>query len=476
MAGELGLGKVTKEVFRRSVLPYIPLSAKLELDGATVEIEGRTVVAHSPSIGVPLKALGFFAFHYAASNVACRFGKPTYLITGIYLPLRTMEEDLATIAKELGNEAKHYGVEIVAGQTATYYGLEIPLVSTTCFGKATKAQRKPREGDAVIIVGKVGAEALWLSDLAKGISDERWREFTALPVITTLQQVRGIKLFHDVSEGGVAGALLEVLKGCGLSLKFPLSRVPFEKGVREPGKDQLRSPSYGTLVIVTEPSSEEEIRELCLSLKLPATLLGHLERGEGLVVDGEAITQQKRTEIDEIYGSFRSKDEVEETLSAALRQFEEMEDAASLIPEIGSNMVYAKLDAAGPADIAGLDGRIIVSEGKPKACGKVWYGGSQFLASVIVEALRRDPSIRAAVVIRGGEDISLALKEAGKTVVQLSPESTNGCPVARFLSCGGVLAGAYSHPGAFGIEPTTTILGRDPAELLKTLRGIAKHL
>ena len=93
MTGELGLGKVTKEVFRRSVLPYIPVD-EIELDGATVELTDHTVIAHSPSIGVPLEALGFFAFHYAASNVASRFGKPTHIVTGIYLPLRTPEEHL----------------------------------------------------------------------------------------------------------------------------------------------------------------------------------------------------------------------------------------------------------------------------------------------------------------------------------------------------------------------------------------------
>ena len=135
MSEVLGLGKVSREVFERSVLPYIPLDGELELDGATVRLTNRTVIAHSPSIGVPLKALGFFAFHYAASNVACRFGRPTHMITGIYLPLKTREGDLKTIAKSIGDEAKKYGVKIAAGQTATYYGLEIPFVSTTCIGE-----------------------------------------------------------------------------------------------------------------------------------------------------------------------------------------------------------------------------------------------------------------------------------------------------------------------------------------------------
>jgi len=142
MMGELGLGKVTKEVFRRSVLPYIPID-QVELDGATIELTDHTVIAHSPSIGVPLEALGFFAFHYAASNVASRFGKPTHIVTGIYLPLRTPEEHLKVIAKSLGDEARRHGVKIGAGQTATYYGLEIPLITATCFGEALRPRGSP---------------------------------------------------------------------------------------------------------------------------------------------------------------------------------------------------------------------------------------------------------------------------------------------------------------------------------------------
>lgn len=120
--GVLGLGKVRNEVLRRSVFPFVPLDRELSLDGGFMELKGRTAVAHSPSIGVPLNSLGFFAFHYAAPNVACLFARPRHLVVGIYLPLKTKEEDLRIIVKGLGEEAKKYGVSVTAGQTATYYG------------------------------------------------------------------------------------------------------------------------------------------------------------------------------------------------------------------------------------------------------------------------------------------------------------------------------------------------------------------
>lgn len=131
----------------------------------------------------------------------------------------------------------------------------------------------------------------------------------------------------------------------------------------------------------------------------------------------------------------------------------------------------------GPLDVVGLNGRVIASKGRPKACGDIEYGGSRFLASVIVEAQRRDPKLRAAVVLRGGDDIAEALSKMGKVVVSLPPEAIGeGCPVARFIFSGGNLADAYSHPGAFGVEPTTTILEETPDKLIETLRELLRHL
>ena len=473
MGSVLGLGKVTRSVFERSVLPFIPVDEGLELDGATVKLTDSTVVSHSPSIGVPLESLGFFAFHYAASNVACRFGKPTKLVTGIYLPLRTEEEDLRTIAKALGDEARKFGVSIAAGQTARYYGLELPLVSTTCLGEQVRKPEKPRVGDVVMIAGEVDGEAVWLTDVNRCPGDESWRGLTALPVILDLQHVEGVRQLHDVSEGGVKGALLELVESVGFGLSFGSRDVAYADGAGRLDGDPLRAPSYGALIVVADHRSVEEVAAACSKHGAPLSVLGILSPDPGLCVDGETVTEHKRVELDELYGSFRKLDERESAIRAALDELERIEGAAWLIPEVGLNMVYTKPNPQGLFDVAALNGRVVVSLGKPKACGEVEYGGSSFLASVAVEAQRRNPSNKAAVVIRGGAEVADALRAMGKVVMDLPAETIgDGCPVTRFISAGGKLVDAYSHPGAFGIEPTTTILGGSPEELLGILRGI----
>lgn len=303
MEKELGLGKVSKEVFSRSVLPYISVN-DVDLDGTIVKLTGKTVIAHSPSIGVPPEPLGFFAFHYAASNVACKFGKPTHLVTGIYLPLKTKERDLQTIAKSLGEEAKKYNVKIVAGQTATYAGLDIPFITTTCLGESLNNSNKPEEGDQVLLIGEVGKEAVWLKKLAEGKKDDSWKQLTALPVILSLQKLKGVKLMHDVSEGGVKGALLEVIQNISLGLNFDTKIVKYAKDA-ETIPEILNAPTYGALITIIEPTSIDSVHEICEENNIPCVTIGKLNSDSYLTVDGLVVSKHERIALDELYGSFK---------------------------------------------------------------------------------------------------------------------------------------------------------------------------
>jgi hydrogenase maturation factor len=309
MNGTLGLGKVTREVFNRSVLPYFPVETAIELDGAITNLSGNTVIAHAPSIGVPIEALGFFAFHYSASNVAAKFGKPSQLISGIYLPLKTTEDELQIIAKGLGDEARKYGVTITAGQTGTYYGLDIPLLTATCLGECIGTPINVKAGDTVFLVGEVGGEAFWLDMISSNIqTNEIWKKFTPLPTILSLQNVRGIKLIHDVSEGGVIGSLFEVATTSNYGIEASSEGIVLYPGAEKLSVDIMRSPSYGSLIVIAEPEAVEDVKTLCIKLGVSCCIIGEVTIEHGLIFDSQLINKQERINLDEIYGSFTQKD------------------------------------------------------------------------------------------------------------------------------------------------------------------------
>lgn len=302
----LGLGKVSREILERSVFPFLPLSAAPELDAGTILHTGRMAIAHSPSIGVPVEALGFFAFHYAASNVAARFARPKHMVIGLYLPLGSREGDLRTMAKGLGGEAEKYGVTIVAGQTATYAGIEIPLLAATCLGEQLRQPREPAEGDVVFVVGPVGGEAVWLKSLSEGKRSDVWRGFTPLPAILRLQAAEGVVLMHDVSEGGVMRALHEVASTLKLKLEVESGGLHFVEGVEELGEDPLRLPTYGSLIALVDPDKGGEVQRACGELGIPCARVGNVEDGEGSYINGCRVEGLERIDLDKLYGSFNN--------------------------------------------------------------------------------------------------------------------------------------------------------------------------
>jgi len=300
----LGLGKVSREVMERSVFPHLPLAGTPRLDGGVIQCQGEVVIAHSPSIGVPLESIGFFAFHYAASNVAALFAHPRHLVAGLYLPLGSKEADLEIIARSFGEEARRYGVTVVAGQTAAYAGIEAPFVTATCLGERNREPVDPAPGDAVYIIGAVGGEAVWLNDLSLGVAGEAWKDFTPLPIMQRLQVIDGVTSMHDVSEGGVKRALLELSQGLGVRLDLATYEVSLADGVLSLGEDPLRVPSYGVMVALARSGAGEAVEEACMELDVPCSKVGVVEAGEGLIVDGEKIGRLDRVELDRLYGSF----------------------------------------------------------------------------------------------------------------------------------------------------------------------------
>lgn len=307
MSGVLGLGKVTREVFNRCVLPFIPTEKAIELDGATISLKGNTVISHSPSIGVPIDALGFFAFHYSASNVASKFGKPRHLVLGIYLPLKSTENDLKIIAKTLGEEARNYGVTVTAGQTATYYGIEIPFLTTTCIGEAIRFPGRLKAGDTVLLVGEVGGEAVWLDMLSRGVDTDIWKSLSPLSAILSLQDIEGIKILHDVSEGGVKGALYEVVLNCRIGLNVSSETVKPYLGAETLQGDVFRAPTYGTFLVILDNMAVDDVYSRCKEQGVSCSTIGEVTLNKELVFDSEFIREQKRTLLDEVYGRFNKK-------------------------------------------------------------------------------------------------------------------------------------------------------------------------
>jgi len=181
----------------------------------------------------------------------------------------------------------------------------------------------------------------------------------------------------------------------------------------------------------------------------------------------------------------------EAALAEAVRMLEGCREFSALVPEVRVNIVYAPDGVDDPRQVLGVDGRITVVAGMPKASGPAKPGVSDHMARLVVEVGRIDRSIRAGLNFRWNEAIfkhvqdycatkGLALGCIDRTTEpdELIGKDKRSIPwkVKQLTeTCGSVPPVFYESRG-WGKEPLFFLVGPDPAGVAARAIEIAKGL
>ncbi|WP_319538830.1 thiamine-phosphate synthase family protein [uncultured Methanospirillum sp.] len=184
-------------------------------------------------------------------------------------------------------------------------------------------------------------------------------------------------------------------------------------------------------------------------------------------------------ELVELYGYF----------SLALEKIEQCREFGLLIPEVRTNLVYARKSARTRDDVLAVDGRITVVNGMPHAAGRPRLGASSHMARLIIELAKVDPSYRAGIDFMNNPEFAIWLKDycASKgwafSVIDRSNEpeevkekECGSMPwkVAEAVrACGGVAPKVFYETGAVGKEPVTVLVGKNPIEVVDQVIELA---
>ncbi len=174
----------------------------------------------------------------------------------------------------------------------------------------------------------------------------------------------------------------------------------------------------------------------------------------------------------------------------ALKKLESCEAFASLVPEVRSNLVYVKKDAASPADVLAVDGRITVVAGLPRAAGDPVLGSSSHMARLVLELRKTDPAVRAGIAFANDPGFSQWLEgycgQKGwvfsvmdRTDEPADVAATEGASmpwkVAKAIeAAGGRLPKVFYENAAPGKEPVSVLVGPDPIAVVDDVCDIAR--
>jgi hydroxymethylpyrimidine/phosphomethylpyrimidine kinase len=177
-------------------------------------------------------------------------------------------------------------------------------------------------------------------------------------------------------------------------------------------------------------------------------------------------------------------------MTVALGMIEECREFAGLIPEVRTNLVYARKGARTRNDVLAVDGRITVVEGRPRAAGRIRWGASSHMARLVLELRKSDPSVRAGIDLAWTPHLSgWLVKYCRKKGWTFSVIDRRGEPgeireaegasmpwkVAEAVrAAGGKVPKIFYETGAIGKEPVTVLVGKDPVEVASQACEIAR--
>jgi hydroxymethylpyrimidine/phosphomethylpyrimidine kinase len=169
-------------------------------------------------------------------------------------------------------------------------------------------------------------------------------------------------------------------------------------------------------------------------------------------------------------------------LDGMVKEIEGLKGFYKLIPEVGTNIAYALPDAKRLDEVAAVEGRIVKMGERAVAVGSVSFGASKHVATIVLTAMKFDPSRRSAMNIRYSEEALGACEKTGLKVSTFSRErepkevSTMEWGTTQAIKKFKGVPDVIYDLGAVGKEPMVRVLGKNPRDVLEKVEGILKEV
>jgi hydrogenase expression/formation protein HypE len=219
------------------------------------------------------------AIHVSCNDIASNGVAPIGVLLAVLLPEGTEEEEVHDIMRSAAKAAEEADVEIIGGHTEITAAVTKPGIISTAIGRtdkgASRSAKAVRPGDTFLLTKQAGLEGTGIlaSDfkhrLANVLSDDEAAEAEA--VLSRVSVVRegviagrmGCSGMHDITEGGVLGAVWEMCELSGTGAEIWEEAVPVAEVTRKVcahfGIDFLRLISSGSMLIAAPPETKDGI-------------------------------------------------------------------------------------------------------------------------------------------------------------------------------------------------------------------------
>lgn len=247
------VGKIPESVLKRSVFRQIHtkreevvLGAGVGEDCAAVKLseDEMFVISTDPVTGTATD-IGHLAIHITLNDLASAGAEPVGVLLTLLLPEDSREEDLKKMMGQIEKACAQAKVQIMGGHTEVTRAVLQPVINVCGVGKAKTGQlistSGARPGDDIIATKWIGLEGTSI------IAKEKAKELAARYPLGMIQDAQefdrylsvlpeaavavksGVSAMHDVTEGGIFGALWELAESSGVGLEIDLKKIPVKQ-------------------------------------------------------------------------------------------------------------------------------------------------------------------------------------------------------------------------------------------------------
>ena len=327
------IGKVPENVLKRSVYkkltvkrPEVFVHSGIGEDCSILSAGDDAIVLSTDPITGTAKEIGKLAFHVTANDIASSGAELIGMLLTIIFPPENSEEELRQIMNDISSLAAEYEVEILGGHTEVSAAVTQTLVSVTGVGKIPKDKiiktGGVKPGQDIVVTKWVGLEGTAILVAEK---EEMLKQHLPTELLTTAGDFSqylsvvpdakcamevGVSAMHDVTEGGIFGALWEIAEASGVGLEIDLKKIPIRQETIEICEVFDINPymliSSGALLIATDHGSRlvEELKKIGIH----SAVVGFSTEGnDRVILNGEEKRFLEPPKTDELFRALESK-------------------------------------------------------------------------------------------------------------------------------------------------------------------------
>ena len=291
------------------------------LDCAVMDFGGDLIVTSTDPITGATKNIGSLAINVSVNDVSCQCADPVGVLMTVLIPPSATIEELKEIIEDANATAKKLNVDIIGGHTEVTEAVNKILISTTVLGRVNRDVmpdiKKVKAGDLVAVSKNVAIEGTSIianerDDIEEVLNEEDIKFAKALSEnISVLKESKlaskyGVKYMHDITEGGLYGALWETGVAVGHGLRVYYENIPLLDVTNKISKfyeiDPMKLISSGSMLMIFDKDKFKDFKEETEKFGIKVTDIGEVIEGKDTeVIAYDQILILSEPSSDELY-------------------------------------------------------------------------------------------------------------------------------------------------------------------------------